>query len=459
MAPAPGPPLDTTVVPFMTRSEGARLRQWLYAICVLTDFAAFLVVFTVSRTLAEAGAGPARLGMVGGGYSLSAGVGSMLGGWLAHRFDGRFVFVSGAALLVLSTVACGLVEPDQPAFLCGYWLLGIGLGLLYPPLMGWLNRETDAHANRRGVSRTIVLFCMAWNVGMMCGQLAGGTLFAWGPKAAYLAAFVVAAANLWAAIVAARQVRPLGRETPVSSPQRHEAAELASAFKRLGWLANLGGMFGGSMAIHLLPDLAVSIGVDANRHGALLAGWRATIVGTYLLMYRATFWHYRLRTSLASQALGACGLATIACANSAIALTIGLAMLGQLVGFNYFSGLFYSTAGSSRERRTLAAGIHEATLAAGMALGSVAGGQLGSLAGHGTPYALAAAFMLVVVGAQAIAWRRWVLPLRRKSPASIEAATVEARADEALPVEALPVGRAALGPAEGTAIAVAKNQN
>ena len=80
----------------------------------------------------------------------------------------------------------------------------------------------------------------------------------------------------------------------------------------------------------------------------------------------------------------------IAQADSTMALFVGLALHGQLVGYNYFSGLFYSTAGSSQDQRTMAAGIHEATLAAGMAIGTVTGGVLGSMIGQRVPYLLAA---------------------------------------------------------------------
>jgi hypothetical protein len=88
----------------------------------------------------------------------------------------------------------------------------------------------------------------------------------------------------------------------------------------------------------------------------LLASWRAVIVWTYPLMHRTAHWHYNLGTALASQALAACGLLVIARSTSTGTFLVGLTLLGQLVGYNYFSGLFYSTAGSPDERRALAAG-------------------------------------------------------------------------------------------------------
>ncbi|MBI1916301.1 MAG: MFS transporter [Planctomycetes bacterium] len=388
-----------------------RLPLFLYLICVLTDFIAFVVVFTVSRSLAEEHVEPWYLGLAGAGLSFSAGVGSLLGGWLAYRFDGRVVFVCGAVATVLSIVACGLVDLRTLWFQPCYWSLGIGPGFLYPPLIGWLNQGEDAHANRRGVSRRLILFCVAWNAGMMCGQLAGGSLYAGGARWAYGAALSIALVNLLLALTAVRRVVPLAAVPIGRTRQEHETMERAAAFKRLSWIANLGGWFGGSLVIHLLPGLVVTIGIAADDHGKLLACWRAVIIATYLVMHRAAFWHYRLHTSLVVQGVGACGLVVIAQAESAVTLLIGLALLGQLAGYNYFSGLFYSTAGSSHERRALAAGIHEATVAAGMALGTIAGGVLGSLVSHRMPYLLAAVVILLLMVVQSVAWWSWVRPL------------------------------------------------
>ena len=412
----------------------SRFKRLLYLICGLTDFSVFIVIFAVSRGLAEGMAASWYLGVVGAGLSFSAGVGSILGGWLSHRFDGRVVFVAGAMMISTSIAACMLGDPTQIWFLPGYWLLGIGLGFLYPPLMGWLNQGVDAHANRHGVSRTLILFCVAWNIGMMCGQLTAGSLFSFGVNWTYGVSFVVSIINLFFVFSAVRRVVPLSVVSVEKTAEEHEAVELAVAFKRLSWIANLGGMFGGSMVIHLLPDLAVAIGVPANNHGVLLASWRAVIIATYLIMHYIKFWHYRLSTSLASQALAAIGLVVIAQAESAGILLLGLTLLGQLVGYNYFSGLFYSTAGSSHERRALAAGIHEATLATGMAVGTMIGGVLGSLFDSRMPYLLAAVVLMLMVAIQLLAWMRWVPPLcMKRPPGTIESQPLVCKSDSTLP--------------------------
>src|SRR5262249_54075058 len=159
---------------------------------------------------------------------------------------------------------------------------------------------------------------------------------------AYGSALVAAGANVVLALEGIRRFATMPATRIDIAGQEQEPLEGAAAFKRLSWIANPGGVFGASMVIHLLPDLAVRIGISPDGLGRLLACWRAVIIATYLLMHFAAFWHYRLKVSLAAQALGACGLVAISQAETAATLLIGLALLGQLVGYNYFSGLYYS---------------------------------------------------------------------------------------------------------------------
>ena len=94
-------------------------------------------------------------------------------------------------------------------------------------------------------------------------------------------------------------------------------------------------------------------------------------------------------------------------------LLVGLVLLGQMVGYNYFSGLFYSTVGSSDDNRALAAGIHEATLAGGMAVGTIVGGFLGFYVSFRIPYLFAAGVLVLLAVVQTVAWWKWVRPLMR----------------------------------------------
>lgn len=384
-----------------------RLRIALYLTCGLTDFAAFLVMFATSRGLAERNVDPSMLGIMGAGLSFTAGVGSILGGWLASRFDGKAVFLFGAVSTVAGIAVCSQLDLQALAYIPAYWWLGIALGCIYPPLIGWLNYGTDVAANQRTVSRRLIIYCVAWNTGMMLGQLTGGTLLRLGSDWIFSAALIGAGLNVFVAMIAVSYVRRLPSVVRVltESSQPQIVSLQATLFKRLGWIANLGGVFGGSLVIHLLPGLMVELRISSEANGWMLAFWRIVIIGMYAAMHLAAFWRYRFGVSVVSQLLGAVGLVCIGLAESGGLLLIGLALHGQLVGFNYFSSLFYSTAGASQESRALAAGIHEATLAAGMALGTIAGGYIGSLINHRVPYQLSAAVIGVLVVWQ---WAVWI---------------------------------------------------
>ena len=194
-----------------------RLKPLLYLICVLTDFSAFVVVFAVTRGLAEQKMEVWYLGIAGGAFSFSVGMASLLSGWLSNRFDSRLVFVSGCIMVPLAVVACGFGTTATVWFLPRYCLLGMGLGSIYPTLIGWLNRNEDVHSNRQGVSRTLIIYCVSWNLGMMSGQLTAGSLFDLGAQWIYGAAFGVAVVNVVLAVVATRLVTVAFRDSLIDT--------------------------------------------------------------------------------------------------------------------------------------------------------------------------------------------------------------------------------------------------
>ena len=76
---------------------------------------------------------------------------------------------------------------------------------------------------------------------------------------------------------------------------------------------------------------------------------------------------------------------------------MGLVSLAQLMGYNYFASLYYSTTGVTEERRGAASGMHEFTLSVGFAAGAAGGGMFGQFFGIRAPYQLAAAFIFALL--------------------------------------------------------------
>ena len=387
----------------------------LYVISCLTDCLAMLLIFSVSRDLAERGAGLLRMGLVGGVLALTQGAGSMVAGPLSDRFGRRRLILGGILLSLAGSGGALLARVDTWQYLVCYWAVGVALGTTYAPLIAWLNQgrqDSSDHARARGISHTAVRFCLAWNAGLILGQLAGGWLFPYGRHWPMGLAAVAALINLCLLLRTGRQpTRPAapsaGAELEPSSRQ-----QAAAAFRRMAWIANLGGTFSVGIVFHLFPKLAKSLGIPSEDHGMMLALRRVTVVGTFLLMHAFGFWRYRFYPSLILQAAAVGGLVVLMWADHVGVLTVGLIGLAVLAGYNYFASLFYSSDAGTDRRRGLTSGIHEATLLLGLGAGAIIGGVAGELWGMRAPYVLAAAVICVLIIPQIVLYVRRVRPLR-----------------------------------------------
>ncbi|MFH1570353.1 MAG: hypothetical protein ABIL09_20345, partial [Gemmatimonadota bacterium] len=102
------------------------------------------------------------------------------------------------------------------------------------------------------------------------------------------------------------------------------------------------------------------------------------------------------------------GLAVLSTAVSVAALTAGVMLVGVMMGYSYFSSIYYSTTGFAEGRRGLASGVHEGTLAVGFTLGSLGGGYLGAALGVRAPFQVGIAVLAASAALQVLgyAWFR-----------------------------------------------------
>ncbi len=102
-----------------------------------------------------------------------------LAGWLAQRFDVRYVLGFGLALWALATTLTGLVT-GFAALLCLRVLLGIGESVAYPCNAKFMSQRVALD----GRSRANGLVAVGQSLGPTCGTLAGGLVmahFSWRP--------------------------------------------------------------------------------------------------------------------------------------------------------------------------------------------------------------------------------------------------------------------------------------
>ncbi len=386
---------------------GRSYRNPLYLIAWLTDFGGMLIVFTVSRDLAETGASLLTMGAVGAGISFCQAAGSIVFGRLSDRVGRPVLVFGGMALLLCAALGCMLLKPYTALYFTAYSATGMALGMVFAPLIAWLNPGTGGR-DSRSVSFPLIRFCIAWNLGVVSGQLTGGWLFALGRAGPITMAAVVAMANMVLVIPARR--RSIGRllQTPAQALALPAALDRAPLFARLNWIANLGSAFTFSIVLHLLPKLAVDLGVPSAQHGIILGLMRIVVIAVYVVLYLTRRWHCRLRYPLAAQAAAIAGLLVLCVARDVYALLIGLLGVGLLSGYNYFAGIFYSSVASRDSQRGRSSGMHEGTLGLGVAAGSLCGGLIGTYAGNRAPYPLALIVIVILMVVQIGVYRRGV---------------------------------------------------
>jgi len=381
----------------------------LYLIAWLTDFAAIMFIFVSTRALAEEKASIFALGLLGACYALASGLANTVSGRLADRVGRRPVSLVGMALFFLGMLAAVNSSPGSVAFYAAYMVVGCSLGLIYPPVMAWLGQDRVGTS----ASRTYLRFCLAFNLGIACGQLGGGWMFGEFGSAVpvYVAMGLVAVSFVCLLFMRETDPRP---SPPVGlSADSSVFPELARAFSRLSWLANFSGMFSMSILWFLLPHLFVQLKITADSHGLILAIGRGVVITTFMVMHFLPGWRYRFRYTALFHLLGILGLCGILWGSSILVLTIAVCAFSILMGYNYFSSLFYSSTGNSNERKGRAFGWNEAFLGFGAVGGSLLGGWIGS-ENLRSPYLLAAVVVGLSFSVQGIVYWNHVRPLRKE---------------------------------------------
>jgi MFS family permease len=331
-------------------------RQRIYGMALLNNCTLMMFSFAMTRLFAEQGAPMIVMGSLAGVAYLSYGLGSVAAGRLSDAIGRRKVITLGAGL-ALCLLAAATLGTRLIFLLAMTGLVGGAISLVFPPLIAWLSeREEDTGLGPLLFMAALLLLALTTGgpVKADAGPADQGTAAADLPDAG----------------------------APPPPPGRRKS------FARLGWIANIGGAFNMSAILFLFPSLAAHLGISAALHGMMLAASRLTMIAVYFLLHLTMFWRYRISAAFGAQLLAAAGVLLLARGSSVPVLTAGLVLASVLTGYNYFASIFYSTTAFGAERKGIASGLHEASLAAGFGGGAVAGGVLGSLQGLRAPYRL-----------------------------------------------------------------------
>ena len=382
----------------------------VYYLSVLTDFAYMLYIFVITRGMAESGANPFQLGIVGAAAALSYALGCAMSGRLSGRWGRRRLIFLGAVLQITGFVLAILWQSHLAIYLLTT-LVGSSAGLIFPPAIAWLSEGAHHSQQTTGTIRKLLIFCITCNLGVILGQATGGWLFSLSrglPMAVSAAAMVLVLILTW---------RPAPE--PADEPERQEQParrvppERARAFVYLGWVSNVASALSVSMVIYLFPYLAEKLAISPATHGMMLASQSAVFVITLLLMWRFTFWQYRLPSAFAVQGVAIMGLLLLATGTTVPVLTAGIMLVGMLAGYNYFASIFYSTTGFADDQKVMASSVHEAVGAVGLGGGALLGGLAGAYLGGRASYLLCGLAIVVSSAVQLAMFvfcrRRWAM--------------------------------------------------
>ena len=388
------------------------IRRRLYLATFFTDMTSAAILFAVSRYLAERGLSLLVMGIIGGGVSVGWALGAFLGGAASDRLGRQPIILTGTVLILVSTLGCITFHGHIILLTLSYGLSGIANGIFYASVIAWLGEgESGVAAGRKRAKRTVLIFCLAWNAGLICGLFFGGLMFMINP----VGPLVLAAGSCLINLVVVGTLKAPGRphRVAIDPPVSDQEKVVSAAFARMCWIASFGGTACVGTIFHLFPALAVELEISSLTHGVLLALMRISVIASFTMMYFTSFWHYEFRWAVGARILTLIGVAILCLAVTALGILAGFVAIALAQGFNYFSNVCYSTSGSRQHDRGRTAGKMEAIISLGMATGTVLGGAVGVLHSR-APYVLVGVVVFVLAIAEAVLYFRHVAPLRRQ---------------------------------------------
>ncbi len=175
-------------------------------------------------------------------------------------------------------------------------------------------------------------------------------------------------------------------------------------FLRMAWLANPFAYIAINTVLATIPGLARRFDLTTTETGLFCSIWLFARLGTFVLLWQWTGWHYRFRWLLAAFVALIASFAAMLLGGTLWLVGLAQVAFGLAVGLIYYSSLFYSM--DVGETKGEHGGLHEAAIGAGICVGPAIGaGTLHLLPQYPSSGAIAVSVALV-------AGLVWLLALR-----------------------------------------------
>lgn len=310
-----------------------------------------------------------------GNLSVSAlgGLVYVVAAWQGGRFAQRFGYFTAlrtgfAGLIVCQTF--GALVPSLPAVLLAYTGSVAAVCFTWPAIEALISDGLNGQA----LPRNIGIFNVVWSATGSAIYFVGGTLYEtlghnsifWLPAVIYAVLYLIALGL---------GDNPVHAAAPALShdPEAAAFAQPVSpqAFLRMVWLAIPFSYIGIMTVIAVIPVLAKTLGLSTAQAGLFCSIWMFVRMGTFIVLWQWTGWHYRFRWLVGSFIGMTAGFSLLLLSTNLALLVAAQVIFGVSIGLIYYSSLFYSM--DVGETKGEHGGLHEAMIGAGMCLGPAVG--------------------------------------------------------------------------------------
>ncbi|OHD24299.1 MAG: hypothetical protein A2064_07960 [Spirochaetes bacterium GWB1_66_5] len=269
--------------------------------------------------------------------------------------------------------------PSLPLTFLFSGLYRLALAFFWSPAMGWLSQGVEGDALSRRQSR----YNISWSTGLVTSYVLAGVASqrdAGLPLILSISVFAGCAVLLTAALAAFPALRAAGlpaSPVPLAPPSRGPALAAAGGtpLRYPAWVGMFASYVVSGMVATVFPLFAQDVlGVTRGVVGTLVSSRTLLQSVGFLVLGAASFWHFRGRWLLISQAYLAALLIAMLFARSVGFYAVLFPLLGLGSSLSYAGGLFHGIAGSRRRAARMA--IHESTLNGGYIVGATVSGML-----------------------------------------------------------------------------------
>jgi predicted MFS family arabinose efflux permease len=332
--------------------------------------------------------------------------------WQGGRFGQRRgyfnAFKAGFAIMILALAAGWWWSDSALGLVLATGAFNVGMCFIWPTIEALVSEGEDAV----GLPRMVGTYNVIWAATNALALFGGGTLVEkFGFKTIFSLPLAVFVALLGLVFWLQRHAHAAraGNHGPApapaaSDPHRPSPAK-ARAFLRMAWLANPVAYIAINTFIPLLPTLAAHFRLTPMFAGFACSLWGFVRLGTFIVLWAWTGWHYRFRWLVTAFATLIVSFAAILIVPNLAVLLLAQIFFGAAIGLIYYSSLFYSMDAS--EAKGEHGGIHEAAIGVGNCIGPAVGAaSLQFLPQYANSGALAvSALLLCGFGALLAIWK------------------------------------------------------